>query len=506
MNRAPTQNDSENPLVSILIYNYETRYLRQCLQAVCEQQTLPNIEVVLLDDASTDGAWDVALEFARNYPELLTIQRNRAVAGPQANLQTCLKLAKARYCVTLSRDWAFLPDYFARCVATLRTDPLAHFDTVHRTAAPYAPPPSVMERPLVSLLCYNYNYGRYLRQCLDSAFGQTYPNIEVCFSDNASTDDSWDIALEFAQRYPGRMHMTRNRKNFGPDANFANCYRMLKGKYFVNLCSDDALAPEFVERCVTALEAYPNAGFALVNRAIIDEHGNRTEELPFYNQSCIIPGEGQAAVYMMAGVNPSVSQIMYPRSVVDGRSATGGLVSRYYGTRIMDFNISIDFDVAYIQDSLLLHRIHSQSDTTQADANLLPVIGLYVLNHQLADIASVRGLNKVVERLPASLEKLARLSLRYTVRSLIQGREEVALRYFHLATAIVAGTSLANDDTWKQLREYWDADATMRKELLVRFARSDNLAARSVSYDPPPDSIPLRFGPPLAPDRARIGS
>jgi hypothetical protein len=192
---------------------------------------------------------------------------------------------------------------------------------------------------------------------------------------------------------------------------------------------------------------------------------------------------------MMAGVNPSVSQIMYRRSVADSRSATGALVSRYYGTRILDFNISVDFDIAYIKEPLLLHRLHSQSDTNQADTNLLPVIGLYVLNHQFADIASVRNLKKVTDRLPQSLDKLAHLGVRYSVRSLLANDEQAALRYFHLAMAI--NPQLAGDPTWKQLQEYWASDSPMKIKILEHFKNSANLAARSISYDPPPGSIPI---------------
>ena len=114
------------------------------------------------------------------------------------------------------------------------SDPHAGF----RLVADFAEKPpcacaNVLNRPLVSILCYNYNYGRYLRQCLESVFAQTYENIELCFSDNGSTDDSWDIALEFARKYPEKMNLTRNRKNFGSDANFANCLRTMQGEYSV---------------------------------------------------------------------------------------------------------------------------------------------------------------------------------------------------------------------------------------------------------------------------------
>lgn len=49
------------------------------------------------------------------------------------------------------------------------------------------------QNPLVSVLVFNYNYDRFLRECFDSVLRQTYPNVEICFSDNASNDDSWLI-------------------------------------------------------------------------------------------------------------------------------------------------------------------------------------------------------------------------------------------------------------------------------------------------------------------------
>jgi glycosyltransferase involved in cell wall biosynthesis len=496
----PIQNDPTNPLLSIFICNYNGKYLKQCLDSIFSQNILRNIEIVLIDDATADGSWETAIEYSRENPGIMTIRRNRFVHGPLSNMNNCLLMAKGIYSTVLTGDQAFLPEYIDHCVKTMVSDPYVRFAHVFRTedqgsfftshSTKSIPLPSIFNKPLVSILCYNYNYGRYLRQCLESVFAQTYENIELCFSDNASTDESWDIALEFVNKYPEKMFTTRNRKNFGPDANFSNCLACKHGKYYLNFCSDDVLDPKFVEHCVNALEAHPEAGLAIVNRAIIDEHNQINEEPPFYNQSCIIPGEEQAAVYMMAGVNPSVSQIMYRNGIAEKRSVTGTLVSRYYGTRILDFNIAIDFDIAYIKESLLMHRIHSQSDTSQADANLLPIIGLYVLNHQFTDIAATRGLKKVIERLPRSIDKLSSLAVRYSIRSLLGGDEQTAERYFYLA--MVMSSKISSNPIWQKLREFWIADSQARKSMLDEFRESDNLVSRTISYDPPPGSIPIK--------------
>ena len=55
--------------------------------------------------------------------------------------------------------------------------------------------------PLVSIVIPNYNYGQYLRECFDSILAQTYTNYEVIFRDNASTDDSFQIAMEYYYKF-----------------------------------------------------------------------------------------------------------------------------------------------------------------------------------------------------------------------------------------------------------------------------------------------------------------
>ncbi|THF65679.1 glycosyltransferase family 2 protein [Pseudothauera nasutitermitis] len=345
-------------------------------------------------------------------------------------------------------------------------------------------------KPLVSILIFNYNYGPYLRECFDSVLAQTYDNIEICFSDNASTDESWNIALEYQARHPNVIFIARNRRNFGPDANFSNCWGNARGKYFVELCSDDALLPDFAERCVRVMESDREIAFTLVHRAILDEHGERHEEPPFYNTSCRIEGPEQAAVYMMAAVNPAISQIMYRKAITHGKSVVGGLAARWYGTRIMDFNICCDFPIAYVKEPLMLHRMHLANDSFGAASNMMEVIGPYVLNHQFADTANAYGHQKVVDRLPASIEKVAGLALRYSVRALLAGHERNARRYLDMATAFCP--EIRDNETCIRLSRYWTLQKPEeRRDILDTLAIQDNLVTRSVSYDPPPGSTPL---------------
>lgn len=493
--------DKEQSLISIVIFNYDSGKLEECLDTIFGQNQITGFEVILCDDATTDGSWEIANKYMLRYPNMITLTRNQTTFGEMQNANKGLHMIKGgKYYVELTRDRKFDPDYILQIISKMESDPLIVHSYIGKTQdfrpmgiACKKPSPEMKrtENPLVSICVYNYNYGRFLQQCLDSIADQTYDNIEICFSDNASTDDSWQIALDFSKRYPKKISMTRNRMNFGASSNLKNCFLNNQGKYMLMLCTDDAMKPDFVEHCVTLLEQYQNAAFAMVHRDIIDDENRLISELPFYDQTCLIQGDEQAAVYMMASVNPSVSQILYNWERIDGMAMLGGLNDRWFGARILDFNICIKYPIIYINKPLLLNRVHPLSDGASIDSNLIQCIGQYVLLHQFAEIASASGLNKVANRLNDGVDKVGKLCLRYCARFLLKNDENTALRYLHLAQAIFP--AIVNEATFQNLQQYWypcSQQGKSKKEILALLENQANLAIRNVSYSPPPGSIP----------------
>ena len=54
--------------------------------------------------------------------------------------------------------------------------------------------------PLVSIVIPVYNGGQYMREAIDSALGQTYPNCEVIVVNDGSKDRTTEVALATAVR------------------------------------------------------------------------------------------------------------------------------------------------------------------------------------------------------------------------------------------------------------------------------------------------------------------
>jgi glycosyltransferase involved in cell wall biosynthesis len=128
------------------------------------------------------------------------------------------------------------------------------------------------EKPRVSIGLPVFNAEKYLEQALDSILAQTYTDFELIISDNASTDRTSIICQAYAAR-DERIRYYRNDKNLGAAQNFNRVFQLSSGEYFKWAAHDDALAPEFLARCVEVLDQNPHVVLCYSWVKIIDENG-----------------------------------------------------------------------------------------------------------------------------------------------------------------------------------------------------------------------------------------
>ena len=107
-----------------------------------------------------------------------------------------------------------------------------------------------------------YNYGRYLRQCVESVLAQGLDDLRVVIIDNASTDDSVAVARQLASE-DSRVELLWHPVNLGPHASFNEGIDLARCDYFMILCADDVLAPGALARGVGILEERPDVALML---------------------------------------------------------------------------------------------------------------------------------------------------------------------------------------------------------------------------------------------------
>lgn len=109
-----------------------------------------------------------------------------------------------------------------------------------------------MSNPLVSILIPVYNVEAYLSQCLDSVIGQTYADLQIVLIDDGSTDRSWEIMLEYAQR-DNRIEIY-HQDNAGVATTRNHLLEKIKGEYFLFIDSDDWVELDMVEFLLRRIE------------------------------------------------------------------------------------------------------------------------------------------------------------------------------------------------------------------------------------------------------------
>lgn len=104
-------------LVSVIVpvYNVED-YLRECLDSVAGQ-TYKDIEVIMVDDGSTDGSGAICDEFATKYGNFSVIHKANAGLGKARN--TGMEHMKGEYVTFLDSDDYIAPDLIERLLETL---------------------------------------------------------------------------------------------------------------------------------------------------------------------------------------------------------------------------------------------------------------------------------------------------------------------------------------------------------------------------------------------------
>jgi len=113
--------------------------------------------------------------------------------------------------------------------------------------------------PHVAVVVPCHNYGHYLGDCVQSIVNQPGVTVEVLVLDDASTDDSAEVASRLAEKYP-QVRLIRHATNMGHIATYNEGLRQVDSDYVVLLSADDMLAAGALSRAAGLMDAYPRVG------------------------------------------------------------------------------------------------------------------------------------------------------------------------------------------------------------------------------------------------------
>jgi glycosyltransferase domain-containing protein len=115
-----------------------------------------------------------------------------------------------------------------------------------------------MSSSIVTVGIPTYNRPERLARALDLICRQSYKNLQIIVSDNASDDPRVAEVVQERMRADPRISYHRHTQNLGALANFCSLVDKAAGEFFLWAADDDRWEPFFIARCVEELERDPS--------------------------------------------------------------------------------------------------------------------------------------------------------------------------------------------------------------------------------------------------------
>lgn len=152
--------------------------------------------------------------------------------------------------------------------------------------------------PLVTLALLAYNQEKYIREAVEAALAQDYPNLEIIISDDCSSDRTFEIIQEIVRTYrgPHSVVLNRNAKNLNIGGHVNTVNRLASGELVVAAAGDDVSLPERVSRLVNAwLASNKEAGLLHSACRVITAAGAVEKDLGCPCLDALVSAEATAA-------------------------------------------------------------------------------------------------------------------------------------------------------------------------------------------------------------------
>jgi len=209
--------------------------------------------------------------------------------------------------------------------------------------------------PTVSVIMNCLNCAKYLREAIDSVFAQTYTDWEIIFWDNASTDNSAEIAKSYGEKV--RYFRSKETVPLGKARNWA--IEKARGKYIAFLDCDDVWLPTKLEKQIPLFEKNARTGLVFSDCIIFN---NKGANYRLYGKRK--PPRGKVFRKLLKGYFLSLPTIIIRRDVLNNLNEW--FDERFNMIEEMDLflRIAYKWEVDYVNKPLAKWRMHGENWTS----------------------------------------------------------------------------------------------------------------------------------------------
>jgi len=255
-------------------------------------------------------------------------------------------------------------------------------------------------KPLVCICIPTYNAAKTIQETLESILSQTYSNMIIHISDNASTDDTLKIVGMFDDP---RLHIHAHAENVGGEGNFTRCLQMAEGEYTAIYHADDLYVSTIVEKQVDFLEKSKMASGVLTFATQIDSRGHRlkTYLAPKSLDLNVGKAKSYSAVALLKAVLEHDNFLFCPSAMIrtsvclDKIKVWNGKVFKSSADLDVWLRLAASGGLGLINEPLLLYRISDAQWTSDYRKNRKTKADIFlVLDYWMKDAAIVNKLSQ----------------------------------------------------------------------------------------------------------------
>ena len=134
---------------------------------------------------------------------------------------------------------------------------------------------------ILSIIVRCHNNSKYLHKCLDSLCSQIYEDVEIIFVDDASDDNSLQIATRFKQGYDFIKVLSINKQSRTYSREIAT--KFLNGKYVTFCDSDDSVSYNYIKTCLDSINKNPECDLFIYGYRKVFNNASE-EHLPIFSR------------------------------------------------------------------------------------------------------------------------------------------------------------------------------------------------------------------------------
>lgn len=235
--------------------------------------------------------------------------------------------------------------------------------------------------PTVSVIVPNYNHAPYLRQRIESIFGQTYQDFELILLDDSSTDGSRSV-LDNYRNDPHVTHHIYNEANSGSAfLQWKKGIELAQGEWIWIAESDDYAEPTFLEEMLSAASHHPSCSIVASTPLYLYPDGNTWHQSTKEPQ--LIPGTDFAQQHLINyNCLPNASALLLRRSSITTDVLYSITGMRLCGDWMLYAHCCHSGDILITEKVLSSFRQHGDNTSSTTEKKGLSLIeGVEVLNY-----------------------------------------------------------------------------------------------------------------------------